>query len=121
MMKLTRREFIGSTSMAAAGISLVPGHSGLFSPLRRGDLFAQLPAIPYREVYFRKSFPPKEDWDWDYREAAKIGINAFRHWFMWSAIEVKPGVYEWDDYDRQMDLSAKYGIKAIHGSLRYLQ
>ena len=99
--------------MAAAGISLAPGLGGFLSPLKGNDLFAQLPAVPYGAVYFRKSFPPKEDWETDYREAAKIGINSFRHWFMWSAIEVKPGVYDWEDYDRQMDLSAKYGIKSI--------
>ncbi len=69
--------------------------------------------MPFGAVYFRKSNPPREDWEQDYREAAKIGINAFRHWFMWSAIEVAPGVYDWDDYDRQLDLAAKYWIRTI--------
>ena len=40
-------------------------------------------------------------------------MNVFRHWFLWSAIEVAPGVYDWDDYDRQLDLAAQYGIKTI--------
>ena len=45
--------------------------------------------------------------------AAEDGMNTFRHWFMWSAIEIAPGVYDWDDYDRQLDLAAKNGIKTI--------
>ena len=40
-------------------------------------------------------------------------MNIFRHWFLWSAIEVAPGVYDWADYDRQLDLAAENGIKTI--------
>ena len=40
-------------------------------------------------------------------------MNIFRHWFMWSAIEVAPGKYDWSDYDRMMDLAAKNGIKVV--------
>ena len=53
----------------------------------------------YGAVYFRKSNPPPEDWERDYRTAAEDGLNAFRHWFLWSAIEVAPGEYDWADYD----------------------
>jgi beta-galactosidase len=40
-------------------------------------------------------------------------MNTFRHWFMWSAIEVAPGRYDWRDYDRMMDLAARNGIKVV--------
>ena len=53
--------------------------------------------IPYGAVYFRKSNPPKEDWERDYQTAAQDGLNIFRHWFMWGCIEIAPGVYDWDD------------------------
>ena len=76
-----------------------------------------LPTFPYGAVYFRKSNPPKEDWERDYCVASEDGINVFRHWFMWSAIEVAPGKYDWDDYDRQFDLAAKYGLKTIVAEL----
>jgi beta-galactosidase len=71
------------------------------------------PIFPYGAVYFRKSNPPPEDWERDYRTAAQTGMNAFRHWFMWSAIEVAPGKYDWADYDRQFDLAAKNGIRTV--------
>lgn len=75
------------------------------------------PVFPYGGVYFRKSNPPKEDWDNDYKIASELGVNVFRHWFMWASVEIEPGKYDWEDYDRQMDLASKYGIKVIIGEI----
>lgn len=72
-----------------------------------------LPPFPYGAVYFRKSNPPKTDWERDYQTAAEDGMNAFRHWFLWSAVEIEPGRFDWSDYDRHLDLAAKHGIKTI--------
>jgi len=73
--------------------------------------------LPYGAVYFRKSGPPEQDWERDYKVAAEDGLNIFRHWFMWSAIETSPGVYDWAEYDRQLDLAAANGIKTIIAEL----
>ncbi len=81
--------------------------------LLAGVLRAAEPAFPYGAVYFRKSNPPEEDWARDHATAARMGMNMFRHWFMWSSIEVAPGKYDWRDYDRMMDLAAKNGIKVV--------
>ncbi|MDQ3398657.1 MAG: beta-galactosidase, partial [Deinococcota bacterium] len=72
-----------------------------------------LPAFPYGAVYFRKSNPPKADWERDYKTAHEDGMTIFRHWFLWSAIEVAPGKYDWDDYDRHLELAAEHGFKTI--------
>ncbi|MDB5536462.1 MAG: bgaB, partial [Devosia sp.] len=79
----------------------------------------KLPQVPFGAVYFRKSNPPREDWDRDYGVAAEDGLNVFRHWFMWASIERKPGLYDWEDYDRQMDLAAKNGMKTIIAELTH--
>jgi beta-galactosidase len=71
------------------------------------------PVFPYGAVYFRKSNPPAEDWARDHRTAARVGMNTFRHWFLWGAIEVAPGKFDWADYDRMMDLAAANGLKVI--------
>lgn len=71
------------------------------------------PRVPYGAVYFRKSNPPREDWDRDYATAAEDGLNTFRHWFMWSAIERAPGRFDWEDCDRQLDLAARHGLSTI--------
>ncbi|HTM76044.1 MAG TPA: alpha-amylase family protein, partial [Devosia sp.] len=73
----------------------------------------RLPQIPFGAVYFRKSNPPREDWERDYQTAGEDGLNVFRHWFMWGAIERAPGIYDWEEYDRQLDLAAANGIKTI--------
>jgi beta-galactosidase len=75
------------------------------------------PVFPYGAVYFRKSNPPEQDWARDHATAARLGMNTFRHWFTWEAIEVAPGKYDWRDYDRMMDLAAKNGIKVVIAEL----
>src|SRR5260370_8810264 len=73
--------------------------------------------FPYGAVYFRKSNPPEQDWARDHQAARRIGMNVFRHWFMWGAIETAPGKYDWRDYDRMMDLAVRNGIKVVIAEL----
>ena len=73
----------------------------------------QLPTFPYGAVYFRKSNPPRADWERDYNTATEDGMNAFRHWFMWSAIEIAPDEFDWEEYDKQLELAAANGAKTI--------
>lgn len=76
-------------------------------------MVAQDLAVMFGAVYFRKSNPPREDWERDYRVAAEDGHRLFRHWFPWGAIEVAPGQFDWEDYDRHLDLAAEHGIRTI--------
>jgi beta-galactosidase len=71
------------------------------------------PGFHFGAVYFRKSNPPREDWERDHRTAAEDGQTLFRHWVPWNAVEVAPGRFDWDDYDRQMDLAEKHGIRVV--------
>lgn len=69
--------------------------------------------FPYGAVYFRKSNPPRSDWERDYEVASADSCNLFRHWLIWGAVETAPGIYDWSDYDRQLELAEKNGIKVI--------
>lgn len=69
--------------------------------------------IDFGAVYYRRSAPAESDWERDYQRAAEDGITMFRHWFVWGAIETAPGVYNWEPYDRQVELGQKYGIKTV--------
>ena len=77
-------------------------------------LAAEDPAFWYGAVYFRKTNPPEKDWPRDHKTAADAGMNIMRHWFIWSAIEVAPGKYDWRDYDRMLDhalpLDQRWGL-----------
>jgi len=118
-LDVTRREFV-RVATALAATAAVGGVAGL-----RGiapEVLAQEPqphevtmgsVFPYGAVYFRKSNPPAEDWARDHKTAAQIGMNTFRHWFLWGAIEIAPGKFDWVDYDRMMDLAAANGIKVV--------
>jgi beta-galactosidase len=71
------------------------------------------PVFPFGAVYFRKSNPPEQDWERDHQTAAQLGVNIFRHWFMWASIENSPGQYDWRDYDRMVELEARNHIKVV--------
>lgn len=121
--ELTRREFLYTSALA--GTSAALAHAAPIAMVEAAE--AQVPAtasepsmgsvFPAGAVYFRKSNPPGADWAKDHKTAAQVGMNTFRHWFMWSAIEVTPGNYDWDDYDQMMDLAAQNGIKVIIAEL----
>jgi beta-galactosidase len=114
IFELSRREFIRASALATASATLAHATEIAQSPAAEsGRSNANTPVFPYGGVYFRKSNPPEADWARDHEAAAQTGMNIFRHWFMWSAIEVAPGKFDWADYDRMMDLAAKNGIKVV--------
>ena len=117
-MEITRREFIQNSALLTATAALgeataMPKDEGLSGQGSARKANAGSPVFPYGAVYFRKSNPPEQDWARDHETAARLGMNTFRHWFMWSAIEVAPGKYDWSDYDRMMDLAAQNQIRVI--------
>lgn len=75
------------------------------------------PVFPFGAVYFRKSNPPQQDWERDHKTAAQMGMNIFRHWYMWASIENAPGRYDWADYDRMMELERQNHIGVIIAEL----
>lgn len=118
---ITRRDFIQTSALLTASTALthavgMPQASASHDAVPEQP-FVPGPVFPYGAVYFRKSNPPEEDWARDHQTAAHIGMNIFRHWFMWSAVEVSPGKFDWSDYDRMMDLAAKNGIKVVIAEL----
>jgi beta-galactosidase len=118
---ISRKDLIQASALLTASGPLVRAEDMPQTPASQSMAAEQPgasgPAFPYGAVYFRKSNPPAEDWARDHQTAARIGMNIFRHWFMWSAIEVAPGKYDWSDYDRMMDLAAQNGIKVVIAEL----
>jgi beta-galactosidase len=117
LFDITRREFLRTSALATASATLAQAAELSPSEATAGANNhmegPSAPVFPYGGVYFRKSNPPEEDWARDHQTAAQVGMNIFRHWFMWSAIEIAPGKYDWSDYDRMMDLAAKNAIRVI--------
>jgi beta-galactosidase len=90
----------------AALVAVVGMHAAQEAPLPN-------PVFPFGAVYFRKSNPPEQDWERDHQVAAGLGMNIFRHWFMWASIENSPGRYDWSDYDRMVELEGRNHIKVV--------
>ena len=90
----------------SAALALGPGAAAQENPLPN-------PVFPFGAVYFRKSNPPEPDWERDHKTAAQMGVNIFRHWFMWASIENSPGRYDWRDYDRMVELEGQNRIKVV--------
>jgi beta-galactosidase len=118
---LGRRAFM--KGMAAVGVGLatsaiLPRRSwaqpdaGTGAAKSGADSFPN-PVFPFGAVYFRKSNPPEADWAHDHQVAAGMGINMFRHWFLWASIENSPDRYDWSDYDRMMELEGQNRIKTV--------
>ena len=93
--------------------------AGLVSVLFVGTVFVEAqdqtpePVFPFGAVYFRKSNPPEQDWERDHKTAAQLGVNVFRHWFMWGSIETSPDKYDWRDYDRMVELEGQNHIRVM--------
>jgi beta-galactosidase len=126
-IEISRRTFIRTTALATASAAVAhsaerPAMAAAAqtanpqSPVPEKPNF-QGSVFPYGGVYFRKTNPPAADWARDHQTAAHIGMNTFRHWFLWGSIEVAPGKFDWADYDRMMDLAAQNGIKVIISEL----
>ena len=127
---VSRREFLATaamTAVAATTTSRAESLLGISAPQASAAVQGSviMPSIevnmgsvfPAGGVYFRKSNPPVDDWARDHQTAHRLGMNTFRHWFMWSALEVAPDKWDWSDYDRMMDLAGQNGIKVIVASL----
>ena len=108
---ITRRSFIKTTGIAAGLAPFVPSMgANVGYPNAGADL--RDPPDPIWSGLFQEVLSAA-NWDRDYKTASEDGVNTFRHWFIWSAIETSPGVYDWEDYDRQMELADKYGIRTV--------
>src|SRR5258707_13183237 len=92
--------------MLCAALALTLGVEAQESPLPP-------PVFPFGAVYFRESNPPEPDWERDHKTATQMGVNIFRHWFMWASIENSPGKYDWRDYDRMVELEGQNRIKVV--------
>jgi beta-galactosidase len=97
--------------LAFAGV--LPAAFVLLLSVEAQERSAPDPVFPFGAVYFRKSNPPEQDWERDHKTAAQMGVNIFRHWFMWASIENSPDQYDWRDYDRMVELEAQNHIRVV--------
>ncbi|MBT8401529.1 MAG: beta-galactosidase, partial [Rhodothermia bacterium] len=76
-------------------------------PLLKGTYY------PYGSQYYRAPSPPPEDWEDDLSRMADLGFNTVKFWVQWRWNHPEENRFYFDDIDRLMDLSEKYGLKVM--------
>ncbi len=71
--------------------------------------------------YYRPPFPVGKHWDDDLCRMRDTGLDTVQFWVLWGWVESKPGVFDYDDYDRLMELAGKHGLKVVLSTIAEIQ
>ncbi len=71
--------------------------------------------------YYRPPFPRATYWEDDFRKMADSGLNTVQLWVLWSWVEAVPGQFNFEDYDRLVDLAGKYGLEVVLSTIAEVQ
>ena len=71
--------------------------------------------------YYRPPFPEPKYWVDDLRRIKDAGLNTVQLWVLWGWVESVPGRWQFDDYDRLMDLAAENGLGVILSTIAEVQ
>lgn len=71
--------------------------------------------------YYRAPFPQQEYWERDFRKIHESGLNTVQLWALWGWIEAKPGHFNFDDYDRLVELAGKHHLQVVLSCIAEIQ
>jgi beta-galactosidase len=71
--------------------------------------------------YYRAPFPQQKYWEKDFSQIKASGLNTVQLWVLWSWVEAKPDCFNFEDYDRLIELADKNGLKVILSTIAELQ
>ena len=74
--------------------------------------FSQFPGyIPFGSQYYRAPTPYETEWEKDINSFAEAGLNNMKIWAQWRWNAPEPGVYDFSDLKKLMDLALSKNIK----------
>lgn len=71
--------------------------------------------------YYRAPFPEDKHWEDDMKKMADCGLNTVQLWVLWAWVESKPGVFQFDDYDRLVETAGKNGLNVVLSTIAEIQ
>ncbi len=71
--------------------------------------------------YYRPPFPVQKHWSEDLKRIRDSGIDTLQLWVTWAWVESKPGVYQFSDYDRLVDMAHGVGLEVLLSTIAELQ
>lgn len=63
--------------------------------------------------YYRPPFPVDKHWEKDFNLIKDSGLDTVQLWLVWAWIESKPGIFNFGDYDRLVELADKKGLQVV--------
>lgn len=63
--------------------------------------------------YYRPPFPEDSFWEADFARIKQSGLDTVQLWVVWAWVEPKPGQFQFDDYDRLVELARKHGLNVV--------
>lgn len=78
------------------------------------------PAFTLGVQYYRAPFPERRHWEDDLRGMKDAGLDAVQLWVLWSWVESRPGRFDFDDYDRLVELVDKHGLRLVVSAIAEL-
>jgi beta-galactosidase len=67
--------------------------------------------------YYRPPFPVDRYWEEDFRQIKESGLDTVQLWVVWAWVEPKPGQFQFDDYDRLVELAGRRGLNVVLSTL----
>lgn len=63
--------------------------------------------------YYRPPFPVQKHWADDMKGMKDAGLDSVQLWLVWGWIESKQGTFNFDDYDKLVELADKNGLSVV--------
>jgi len=63
--------------------------------------------------YYRAPFPEERYWEEDLAAMKSAGLNALQLWVVWGWVEPSPGKFQFDDYDKLIELAGKNKLQVV--------
>lgn len=77
--------------------------------------------INFGVQYYRAPFPENRYWEDDLRRMKDAGLNTVQLWILWSWVESKPGQFQFDDYDRLVEIAGKHDLGVVLSTIAEIQ
>lgn len=71
--------------------------------------------------YYRAPFPEEKHWEKDFAKIKASGLNTVQLWVLWGWVESTPDKFNFDDYDRLVELADKNELGVIMSTIAEIQ
>jgi beta-galactosidase len=71
--------------------------------------------------YYRAPFPESKYWENDFKAIKEAGLDTVQLWVLWAWVESKPDNFNYDDYDRLIEIADRNNLKVVLSTIAEIQ